>query len=93
MRNLIQFVALSLPANSSGLSTFGVGLAGQVRWLCFRALLFPINHLQVSRLKLEGGAGAASVMAPAVANPAYMGYKVLYRTVLDKVGALFPGYN
>ena len=55
--------------------------------------MFPINHLQVSRLKLEGGAGAASVMAPAVANPAYMGYKVLYRTVLDKVGALFPGYN
>ncbi len=33
-------------------------------------------------------AGAASVMAPAVANPAYMGYKVLYRTVLDKVGGI-----
>ncbi|KAK9868037.1 hypothetical protein WJX84_007497 [Apatococcus fuscideae] len=30
------------------------------------------------------GKGAASVMAPAVANPAYMGYKVLYKTVLDK---------
>ena len=33
--------------------------------------------------------GAASVMAPAVANPAYMGYKVLYKTVLDKVRLLF----
>lgn len=33
--------------------------------------------------------GAASVMAPAVANPAYMGYKVLYKTVLDKVWRLF----
>lgn len=27
--------------------------------------------------------GAASVMAPAVANPLYMGYKALYRTILE----------
>lgn len=28
-------------------------------------------------------AGAASVMAPAVANPLYMGYKALYKTILE----------
>lgn len=27
--------------------------------------------------------GAASVMAPAVANPLYMGYKALYKTILE----------
>ncbi|KAK9841869.1 hypothetical protein WJX81_008362 [Elliptochloris bilobata] len=29
------------------------------------------------------GKGASSVMAPAVANPLYMGYKVLYKTMLE----------
>ncbi|CAL8466634.1 g6170 [Coccomyxa elongata] len=29
------------------------------------------------------GKGAASVMAPAVANPLYMGYKALYKTILE----------
>eukprot|EP00884_Botryococcus_braunii_P006820 jgi/Botrbrau1/16139/Bobra.0349s0001.1 len=29
------------------------------------------------------GRGAGSVMAPAVANPLYMGYKVLYKTMLE----------
>lgn len=28
-------------------------------------------------------AGAASVMAPAVANPLYMGYRALYKTILQ----------
>ena len=32
---------------------------------------------------LPCAAGAASVMAPAVANPLYMGYRALYKTVLE----------
>ena len=31
----------------------------------------------------EQSAGAASVMAPAVANPLYLGYRALYRTLLE----------
>lgn len=51
-----------------------------------RVYITPLHHCIPPGSWLRGGgatAGAASVIAPAVANPLLLGYKALYRTLLE----------
>jgi hypothetical protein len=59
------------------------------RMVGFRIFMAMPGGIRLKTLYEAGmGKGAESVMAPAVANPLYMGYKTLYRTMIDhsKVG-------